>query len=135
MDHRGLPLRSTPGDAGQARQTVDACLDMLRTIRAALHNNGIGTCILQTIARPAEAQFGGLDLMLPGTHRQLVDALNRGLAEAVAGTADLLFDVAGMAELVGLADWHDPTMWNMAKLPFAGEFVPLYAEHFCRLLA
>lgn len=135
MDHRGLPLRLTPGDAGQARQTVDACLDMLQTIRAALHSGGIGTCILQTIARPAEALFGSLDLMLPGTHRQLIDALNRGLAEAIAGTSDLLFDVAGIAELVGLADWHDPTMWNMAKLPFSGEFVPLYAEHFCRLLA
>jgi hypothetical protein len=40
-----------------------------------------------------------------------------------------------MGELVGLANWHDPTLWNMAKLPFASQFVPLYADHVGRLLA
>ncbi len=135
LDHRGLPLRLTPGDSEAAGQTVDASFDMLQTIRAGLHDNGIGTCIVQTIPRPPEAHFGSLDLMLPGTHRQLIDALNRRVAGAITGTSDLLFDVAGLAELVGLAEWHDPTMWNVAKLPFSGQFMPLYAEHLCRLLA
>ena len=30
----------------------------------------------------------------------------------------MLLDVAGIAETVGLANWHDPRLWNMAKLPF-----------------
>lgn len=135
LDHRGLPLRATPGDAEQAQATLAGCLDMLHTIRAGLRGNGAGLCIVQTLARPPEAQFGSLDLALPGTLRHLIDAFNRGLADSLAGTPDLLLDVAGVAELVGLANWHDPTLWNMAKLPFASQFVPLYADHVSRLLA
>ena len=135
IDHRGLPLRPTPGDPQQADATVTACLAMFRAIRDGLHANGIAICLLQTIARPPEQCFGNLDLALPGTERHLIDAINRGLADSVANTPDLLLDVAGMAELVGLANWHDPTQWNIAKLPFASAFVPLYAEHVARLLA
>jgi FkbH-like protein len=135
LDSFGLPLRPTPGNADAARATVQNCLGMLRKIRDGLHANGIGTVILQTIARPPEPQFGGFDIALPGTLRHLVDAVNRGLADSIADSPDLLLDVAGLAETVGLANWHDPTLWNMAKLPFASEFLPLYAEHVARLLA
>jgi FkbH-like protein len=135
LEHRGLPLRVTLGNSAEARETVAACLDMVRAIREGLRANGIGVCILQTLARPPEAHFGSLDLVLPGTHRHLIDAINRGLADTIADTPDLLLDVAAIAETVGLAHWHDPTLWNMAKLPFASQFVPLYAEHVARLLA
>ena len=135
IDYRGLPLRITPGDAEAAQRTVAAALDHVDRMRAGLHANGTTLCLLQTLARPVEAHFGSLDLVLPGTLRSLIDAINRGLAERVAGSADLLFDVAGLAETVGLADWHAPTLWNMAKLPFASDFLPLYAEHACRLIA
>jgi FkbH-like protein len=135
LDFRGLPIRVTPGDAPAAEATVAACLHQLAAIRDGLHANGVGVCVVQTLARPPEALFGSLDLALPGTIRNVVDAINRGIAASITGTADLLFDVAGLAETVGLADWHDPTLWNMAKLPFASAFLPLYAEHLCRILA
>jgi FkbH-like protein len=135
LDVFGLPLRPTPGDAEAARATVQNCLDMLQRIREGLHANGIGVVILQTIARPPDALFGNLDLALPGTLRHLVDAVNRGIADSIANTTDFLFDVAALAETVGLADWHDPVLWNMAKLPFASAFLPLYAEHVCRIVA
>jgi FkbH-like protein len=135
LDYRGLPLRATPGDAEAARQTVAAVLDHVDRMRQGLRANGKTICILQTLARPVETHFGSLDLVLPGTLRSLIDAINRGLAERVATSDDLLFDVAGLAETVGLADWHAPTLWNMAKLPFASTFLPLYADHACRLIA
>ncbi len=47
---------------------------------------------------------------------------------------DTLLDIAALAETVGLAEWHSPSLWNMAKLPFADAFVPLYAEHASRLI-
>ena len=46
----------------------------------------------------------------------------------VVGTDDFLLDVAAIAETVGLANWHDPVMYHMAKLPFAQKLVPFYAE-------
>src|SRR5262249_58787279 len=110
-------------------------LSILSKVRAGIKANSKVLCILQTIPRPADAYFGSLDLMLPGTPRGVVDALNRSIAESISGSEDVLFDVAGLAETIGLANWHDPTLWNLAKLPFASVFVPLYADHVARLIA
>lgn len=135
VDYRGLPLNAALGDAEAAHHTVQAALGHLEMIRNGLRTNSKAICILQTLPRPVESAFGSLDMALPGTPRQLIDEVNRGIAQSVAGTEDLLLDVAHLAETVGLADWHDPTLWNMAKLPFASEFLPLYADHVCRLIA
>jgi FkbH-like protein len=135
LDHRGLPLRAVPGDAEAAEQTVTAALEKLNAVRDGIHANSNALCIVQTIARPPETLFGGMDLGLTGTLRNLIDRFNRALADDVAGSKDLLLDVAQMAETVGLANWHDPTLWNLAKLPFASTYIPLYVEHVCRLVA
>jgi FkbH-like protein len=135
LDHRGLALRAAPGDARAAEDIVAAALAHLDTIRAGIRRNGKAAAILQTVPRPAETLFGSLDAALPGSLRHVVDATNRRIAEGIAGSEDLLFDVAGLAETVGLAAWHDHRLWNMAKLPFSSTYLPLYAEHACRILA
>jgi FkbH-like protein len=134
VDHRGLPLNVAPGDAQAAQDTVAAALGHLNLIRQGLRQHSKAVCILQTLPRPVESSFGSFDLVLPGTPRSLVDEVNRGIAHSVAGSQDLLLDVAHIAETVGLADWHDSTLWNMAKVPFSGAFLALYADHVCRLL-
>jgi FkbH-like protein len=73
--------------------------------------------------------------MLPGTLRNLLGRINAGLCENLAGTADLLVDVAGLAETVGLDAWHSPVQWNMAKLPFSNTYLPIYADYVCRIIA
>lgn len=135
LDYRGLPLRLAPGDAATSEATVTAALDYLATVRSAIHRHSKAICILQTVPRPVESCFGSFDLVLPGTSRHVIDAVNRGIAESVADTEDLLLDVAGLAENVGLAEWHDPTLWNVGKVPFAMTFLPLYADHVCRVIA
>lgn len=123
IDHRGLPLQNG----------ATAALGFLDTIRAGIRGNGL--CIVQTVPRPPELLFGNLDLAVGETLRHTVEALNSGIGQSFGGTPDVLFDVAALAETVGLAEWHDPTLWNMAKLPFAGRFLPLYAEQVARLVA
>jgi FkbH-like protein len=139
VDYRGLPLRTSLGDEDAAKASIAAALTHLNMVRNGLKQNGKPggktLCIMQTLARPVEALFGGLDAVLPGTMRSLVDGINRGIAESVLGTEDLLLDVAHLAETVGLADWHDATIWNIAKVPFASVFLPLYVDHVCRLVA
>lgn len=135
LDHRGLPFTASPGDAAMANQTVSDALAHLQLIRKGVRDNCNAICIVQTIARPVEMRFGSLDISLPGTPRQLIDAFNRGLGESIADTQDLLLDVAAMAETVGLAEWHDASLWNMAKIPFSHVYLPLYADHVCRLIA
>ncbi|WP_367849542.1 HAD-IIIC family phosphatase [Rhodoferax sp. WC2427] len=135
VDYRGLPLNAALGDTQAAQNAVQAALGHMAMIRNGLRANSKAICILQTLPRPVESSFGSFDMVLPGTPRQLIDEVNRGIAQSVAGTEDLLLDVAHLAETVGLADWHDATLWNMAKMPFSSEFLPLYADHVCRLVA
>jgi FkbH-like protein len=135
MDYRALPLRCKKGDAAEAENAVRQSLLYIETLRAGLKANGNAVCILQTIAPPPERLFGSFDRALPGTTANLLNRLNLRLAESVFGTEDLLLDVAGLAETVGLADWHSPSEWNLAKLPFSSGFLPLYADHVARLLA
>lgn len=134
LDHRGLSLRPTPGNQQVAGQMVEDAGRLLDTIRAAISRNGGAPCIVQTIAAPPEGLFGSFDRALPGTARHLVDGFNRQLSQSISGSSDMLLDVAGIAETVGLADWHSPPLWNLAKLPFDNSFVPLYTDHVVRII-
>ena len=133
IDVHGLPLNPQPGDADAAQATVEAALAQIAAIRAGLRAHTEATIVWQTVPRLPETVFGSLDFRLPGTHRWLVDRFNRALAESLPAD-ELLLDVAGLAETVGLDRWHDPVMRNHAKLPFAQDWVPVYADHLARLL-
>ena len=133
LDYRSLLVQSMPGDAVEAERSVTAAMSQLASIRDGFRANCGAPCIFQTMARPPEASFGSLELALPGTSRQMIDELNRRLASTARGP-DLLLDVAALAESVGLDEWNDPTLWNMAKIPFSDMFVPIYAEFVCRLI-
>jgi FkbH-like protein len=134
IDHRGLPLSSEPGDMAAADHAVDLALAYLDNLRQGLRQFGGATSIVQTVPRMVEPEFGSLDLSLAGTHRQVTAAFNQQLARRIGASDDLLLDVAGLAESVGLADWHDTGLWNIGKIPFANQFLPAYAELVCRLI-
>jgi FkbH-like protein len=135
LDWRGLPLQPSPGDSAEAQATIDSILNYLLMIRDGIHSHSNATCILQNIAAPPETLFGSLDRVLPGTRRQIIDGVNRALAGSIPNTGDVLLDAAALAETVGLAQWHSPSEWNMAKLPFSQQLLPLYADHVCRVMA
>jgi len=135
LDWRTLPLRTALGDAQVARATVESTLDFFDTLRQGLRQHGASICIVQNLAAPPERAFGSLDRKLEGTLRSLIDEVNAGLSLRLRESTDILFDVAGLAETVGLANWHSPSEWNLAKLPFSQAYLPLYADHVCRLLA
>jgi FkbH-like protein len=134
LDYRGLSLDLQGfGDAGATEAKVDAALAQVNTIRSGIHANSGAACLLQTLARPVETLFGNADRRIAGTWVQMTEAFNRRLAEGLDG-GDALVDVAAIAETVGLANWHDPMQWNLAKIPFALGCVPLYADHVGRVL-
>jgi len=135
LDFRALPLRLSLGDAETAAATVEGVMGYFQALRSGIKANSSALCIFQTFAPPAETLFGSLDRALPGTMRFLIDAVNRSLAENALQSGDVLLDVAGLAETVGLADWHNTRLWNIAKFPFSDQFVPLYADHVARTVA
>jgi FkbH-like protein len=133
IDWRGLPMRSAPGQASEG--TVDEVLGHLQTICNGIKSNGKATCIVQNIAAPVQRVLGSFDRMLPGAPHQVLDRVNLALGDVVRAAGDIMLDVAGLAETVGLANWHSAPEWNLAKLPFAQVFVPLYADYVCRTIA
>jgi FkbH-like protein len=132
LDYRALPLKLSLGDSEASSTTVQGALGYLQALRNGIKANSNAVCIFQTFAPPPETLFGSLDRALPGTLRSLIDSINRELAAYVLGSGDVLLDVAGLAETVGLADWHNTQLWNMAKFSFSGELIPLYADHVAR---
>jgi FkbH-like protein len=135
LDFRALPLKLSPGDPDTSAATVEGALGYLQALRDGIKSNSNAVCIFQSFAPPPEALFGHLDRALPGSMRNLVDGINRALAEFVLSSGDVLLDIAGLAETVGLANWHDPQLWNLAKLSFSDELIPLYADHVARIVA
>ncbi len=134
IDYRGLPLVATPGDQPKAQATIDAALQYLDTVARGIRQHSNALPILQTLAPPPEALFGSRDAAIPGTLRNLINQINLELTRRAAASEDLLFDVNALGQTVGLANWHSPSQYNLAKYPFADAYLPLYADHVGRLL-
>ena len=132
IDYHALPLKLSLGEPNGAAATVQGVIGYLQALRNGIKSNSEAICIFQSFAPPVETLFGSLDRALPGTIRSLIDNINREMAEFVVSSGDILLDVAGLAETVGLAEWHNVQQWNMAKFAFSDEFIPLYADHVAR---
>ena len=135
LDYRALPLKLSPGDAETCAKTVRGAIGFIQAIYDAIKTNSNAVCIIQTLAPPVESIFGSFDRALPGTLRYLIDRINHALVELVVTSGNVLLDVAGLAETVGLAEWHNPHLWNLAKFSFSDSLIPLYGDHVGRLIA
>lgn len=131
-----LLAHEVPGmaDGLAGADDVASGLNFISQIAQGFRQSGANV-IVQNFVGPQSWQFGSFDRTLPGTRRRRLDALNSALPEVLAGSGDHIFDVASLAERIGLDRWISRRDWNMAKLPFAAECIPAYAEHVARLLA
>lgn len=134
LDYRALPLIPCPGDEAGAEAAVSAALSFVEAVLNGILQNGRPVCILQTLALPPEPLFGSLDAVLTGTMAHLVGEFNRRLTALACSVGHVILDAASLAARVGLERWHDPREWNIAKLPFASDCLPIYADHVVRIL-
>ena len=135
LDYRALPLKLSIGSSDAAQTAVRGALGYLQTLCQGISANSSAACIVQTFAPPAEVLFGSLDRGAPGTIKNMLGRLNQELYQFARSSGLVVLDIAGLAETVGLGNWHDPKLWNMAKLPFSDDLVPLYADHVARVVA
>src|SRR5262249_17068060 len=125
LDARALPLDIS----------VDAALEHVTALRTAVRRHSAASIIVQNIARIPAPLFGSFDRTLAGSRYRRILDYNKALEASIAGSGDYLFDLASLAEEVGLEQWHDPSQWHTARLPFSQRFVPLYTDALARLLA
>lgn len=121
-------------DGHEGRSVVDAALAHVDTVCGHFAESGIA-CLVQTLAAPPESLLGSLDAALPSSARWLGAEFNRGIVERSQRRSVIVVDTARIAETVGLADWHDPTLWNLAMVPFHNRWLPLWSDVVCRVIA
>jgi len=115
-------------------EAVKGALDYVESLRKGVRDV-IGTApILQTLPLPVDPVFGSYEAQMPGAPRSMVESFNKGLIAMAAQHGDLLLDAAHLANQIGLSNWHDARQWHAAKMPFAMDAVPLYADHIARLI-
>jgi FkbH-like protein len=134
-DSRMLKLVSPLGDEEASQRTIDAALGRIARIAEVAAAVTGRPVILQTLAGDPDSSQINMDLGLPGSPRYLTEEFNRRLAQQARLGSRLLFDVNGLANLVGQAAWSAARYWYAAKYPFATAMIPLYADHAMRIIA
>jgi FkbH-like protein len=134
IDYRGLPIKACPGNEVLASECVQACFEYIITIIRSLRSKTDAKIIIQNFPPPADEYFGSYERRLVGTLSWIITRLNINLDELNERDCYIL-DIAGLAAKVGLSNWHDPRLWNIGKIPFSQNYLPIYCEYICRLLA
>ncbi|RLA38777.1 MAG: haloacid dehalogenase, partial [Gammaproteobacteria bacterium] len=133
LDYRGYPFAANTWAKSEHQSVAGENLEYLQQLREGFRVNCGGTCIVQTLATPPNFLMGSLDSQVDGTLRKEISDFNRALATDVYSCADLLLDVAELANMIGTAQWFDERQWYMGRMPVANEYVPIYCEHVLRL--
>ena len=136
LDYRQLGFRDkVVGDSKAAQEEVDEKASAIRAMCAGIRSRTGAPCIIQNLVAEESAWAGSLDRSIPGSMQWLVDSVNVRLRHDAAASSDYLFDCEHLACQVGLANWHDPGMWYLAKLGFSQSVVPYFAHRLAALIA
>ncbi len=132
IDHRWLGLDVAELD-GNAEARVIEAVDRVAQLAEGIADLGAAP-LLPTIPTPGDALFGSYDRRAAGTVRAMVEHFNSRLPEVCARTGGAILDVAAICETVGSSRWFDPVAYNLYKLPFASDAVPLFCDMAARVL-
>ncbi len=134
FDQRIIAKPSRMFSESDANDVVNQAMEYMNAVCAGIRENSGASLIVQTLPHPPAHMLGSFDRRLPASPYALIDRFNSLLLQALDGSGDTLLDIGGLAATVGLDIWHNALQWNVAKLSFAQEAVPLYADHVARLL-
>ncbi|MEM6480272.1 MAG: HAD-IIIC family phosphatase [Pseudomonadota bacterium] len=135
QNHVSLGLANVYMDEAAAEAAVARALAQIKAMLGGLRQMQVGTVIVQTVPVPPDPWCGHFDRSTPGSVAAQIAAFNEGLTALARAHSATLLDIAALADQVGRARWFDHALWHRAKLPFALECVPLYADHVGRMLA
>jgi len=135
FDPRALGFAGSEIDPGAAEARVADALYQVANLAEGIRSRVGASVVLQTLAVPPEPWCGHYDRRVAGALASMIASFNDRLARFASESGSLVLDVAALADLVGRVTWHDHAQWHSAKLPFALELTPLYADHVARLLA
>ena len=113
---------------------VDGAAQQIRWLAEGIVARLGATVIIQNFVEPADPWVGHYDRRASGSQFGMLRHLNRRIDDIATELNGIVLDIDRLAGLVGKSTWIDLSQWYMAKLPFALDLTPLYADHVARLL-
>ena len=127
-------LGLTRSEIGTQADLIEAAAQQIRWLSEGIVAKLGAVVIIQNFVEPADPWTGHYDSRAAGSQLAVLRSLNRRIEEIATDINAIVLDVDRIAGLVGKSVWSNRSQWYMAKLPFALDLTPLYADHVARLL-
>ena len=134
LDPFWLDLGRSASTSAEAEERVATAIERLGVVMDGIAKTFAATVIVTSVPPPQQRLFGSYDARAAFSPARLIDAFNRALVTRCDDSGAILFDVAALAQSVGTDNWLDNRLYNLYKLPFSPDFVPLYCDSLARIL-
>lgn len=134
IDYMWIPASSCLGDKKLAKEIAEQASENIKNIVSKIAKRTDAFIVLQNIALPSENVYGSYEGQLPGTTAWILNEINTQISYLSSENL-IIWDIDRLAATIGYSNWHEPKIWHAAKQTFNLNYVPLYADHFCRLIA
>jgi FkbH-like protein len=133
IDHRWLGLDQMVDDE-QEEHCVQRAVNQIEAVVEGLYKNSGTPTIISTIPNAPTQSFGSFDRVQHGTVCRMIDQTNERIVALAKRSHCYVFDVAALAQTVGLERWFNISQWNSYKLPFDAKLGAIYCDWLCRIL-
>ena len=131
LDYRAFFGDLAWDDAPEER--VETALAQLDQIISPFKEAGVAV-FLQSLAVPPQRFLGSADMAHASSLAAMIRQFNGRLARDVIGAGVYLVDIETLAAEFGLSHWFSSQQWFLARLPFAQDAVPAYADRVARVI-
>ncbi len=114
---------------------IEEFVHQLAQLQSSIFKKTGATILFQNIPRKPHTIFGHSDATITQSEQFQLHLFNQALVAMTKQTSSYLFDVASIAENEGLNRWYDERMWYLGKFAFSPDYLPLYADHLCRIIS
>lgn len=126
LDHHIFELTQNGVELDQAT-VVNNAIIFVKSLIEGFNQTRKVTCIIQSIVN--------LPFLTSPILSSVVDEFNTKLRTSLMHSSHYVFDMAMLAQVVGLENWHQPIQYYMAKLAFSQSLVPLIVDKLAKCIA
>lgn len=124
----------TLNDIHKSNTQIETAFSLLKNLVHIIKKKYGAQIIINNLVLPQNSIFGSYEHKLIGSVEWFVNQFNLKLINFSDDTI-LVFDTNRLACEIGLKNWHSPKYRNLAKFSFSPEFIPIYSDYLCRILA
>lgn len=128
-------FRPSPRDDVSARTRLLELVGRIGEAVERLRATSAVPVLVANFAEPAVSPLGPFEANAPDSLAAATAEANVALRERLAQIPNaIIWDLAGLVRRVGSANWHDPRLWAMARVPVRVANQPTLAAHLVRTL-